>query len=44
MEIICCANPLNLKKVVPDYVVEAQAVSACSLDYSILNYDVLGDF
>jgi len=41
MEIIFCANPLNLRNVDLDYVDEAQAVSACSLDYSILNYDAL---
>ncbi len=41
MEIIFCADPLNPKSVDSDYVREVQAVSACSLPYSIVNYEAL---
>jgi len=41
MEIIFCADPLNPKSVDSDYVREVQAVSACSLPYSIVDYEAL---
>ena len=40
MEILFCANPLNLKKVDNDYILEAEA---CSLPHLIINYDALPD-